>query len=253
MLAMAAAVPGQSASRVIRGMVIDVRDQPIPAVAVVASGGAAAITDDSGRFRLEIPHRDKVVFDVRRLGYMPSRVGLVPGGDTTLSVLLLPSAQPLPAMNVTGRDGRALSLIGFEQRMLERQRGAGTGHFITAKEIDGMAATRASQVVEATPSILVRRTRDRFGSSNNFTIYGKGVGRSGECPATVYLDGIRLNGAGRVVGTRDAVSIDDYVTPNEIAGVEIYARGALAPVQFQPASDASALLCAIVVFWTKHS
>ena len=137
--------------------------------------------------------------------------------------------------------------------MLERKHGDATGHFITAKEIEAMAATRVSQVVETSPSIVIRRV----GNADKFAINGKTVGGA-ECTATVYLDGIRLNSGGsdrrgRYSAQREVISIDDYVTPNEIAGVEVYSRGALAPVQFQPASDASALLCAIVVFWTKHS
>jgi len=255
MLSLATAVPAQT-GRVIRGMVLDVRDQPVPSVAVVAAGGAAAITDDSGRFRLEIPHRGKIVFDVRRFGYMPSRVGLAPGGDTSISVLLLPAGQRLPAVDVIGSEGRSPNLAGFEKRMLERPRGSGSGHFITTKEIEAMAVTRTTHVVETVPSIVVRRV-----GGERYALFGKAAG-GGECPATVYLDGIRLIGGGQQVfdrrgrptGQREAgAPIDEYTTPPEIAGVEVYARGVFAPLQFQPASDADALKCAIVVVWTKHS
>jgi hypothetical protein len=138
--------------------------------------------------------------------------------------------------------------------MLDRKRGAGSGHFITAKDIEASPVTRASQVVENIPSIIVRRV-----DLDRYAIFGRMVG-GGECPATVYLDGVRLSGGdlmtvrrGRSTSTRDAgAPIDQYVTPPEIAGVEVYARGAFAPPQFQPPADAAALKCAIVVFWTKH-
>lgn len=253
--ALAAAAPAQP-GRIIRGTVLDVRDQPVALVAIIATGAVAAITDDSGRFRLEISHRDKIVVDARRVGFMPSRVGLGPGGDTSVSVLLLPSAQRLPGVDVNTARTAPPSLAGFEQRMLERRKGAGAGHFITAKDIEQSPSLRATQVVENVSSIFVRRV-----GGDRFAIFGKTVGGV-ECPATVYLDGIRLTGGGqprydargRYTGSREpGAPIDEYVTPPEIAGVEIYARGVFAPPQFQPASDANAMRCAIVAFWTKHS
>src|SRR5438270_746333 len=90
---------GQSA-RIIHGMVIDSRDRPIALVNVVVVGGASVISDDSGKFKLEIAHRERVVFDLRRLGFMPSRIALAPGGDTSVSVLLLPTTQRLLGVEV---------------------------------------------------------------------------------------------------------------------------------------------------------
>jgi len=61
----APAATSQTLQRVIHGMVFDSRDQPIPLVNVSVPRGASAVSDDSGRFRLEISHRDRVVFDFR--------------------------------------------------------------------------------------------------------------------------------------------------------------------------------------------
>ena len=55
----AATVQGQ-AQRVIRGTVVDAREQPVASVAIAAVGGASAISDDSGRFRLDISHRNRL-------------------------------------------------------------------------------------------------------------------------------------------------------------------------------------------------
>jgi len=248
---------GQS-GRVVRGTVVDIRDQPIPAVTLVIAGGKPVISDDSGRFQLEISHRERILIDVRRIGYMPSRVGFAAGGDTSISVFLLPSTQQMPGVEVMGIKTRPLPIAGFEQRMLERKRGAGAGHFITAKDIEASPSLRATQIVENIPSILVRRT-----SGDRFAIYGKSVGGGGECVATVYLDGVRVASSGeltrdrrgRVVNQRDALGspIDQLVTPSEIAGVEVYGRGLFAPTQFHPPGDEMALRCAIVAYWTKHA
>lgn len=244
---------GQS-RRVLSGTVLDSRDRPIAAVNFAVVGGMSAISDDSGRFRLEISHHDRVVFDVRRLGFMPSRIALGGGGDTNLLVLLLPNVQQMAGVEVTGIAKKPSALAGFEERMLARRRAAGSGYFITAKDIESRPATRTTQVVENVPSILVRRTSgDRFG------IYGRGVGGA-ECPATLWLDGVRVGGGsqptrdrrGRLVNAGETTEIDEYVDPAEIAGVEVYSRGMLAPPQFLPPGDRAAASCAIVVFWTKH-
>jgi hypothetical protein len=249
------------ATRIIDGTTVDTRDRPIPFVNLAVVGGPAVVSDDSGHFRLVVAHKDRIVFDVKRIGYMPTRMALVDGSDTTLSVLLLPATRELPGVEVTDARLRPPGLAGFERRMIERQRGAGTGHFFTAKDIEAMQTTRPTQIVENTPSMVVRRT-----SGDRFAIYGK-LANGGECAATVYLDGIRIGGAGDVLTGKDrrgrpiiirgsdsevGAQIDQYVTPAELAGVEVYARGLFAPMQFQP-NDPNAMKCAVVMYWTKHA
>ena len=245
---------GAQTGRIVRGTVTDGAANPVAGV-VVATGPRNVTSDDSGRFRLDVSHRDKLVLDFKRVGFLPTRFTLEAGGDTTVEVLLLPAVNRIAGMDVTANRDPAMTLHGFEERMRERQRGAGAGHFITANEIESSIPTRASQVVANVPSILVRRLSD-----DHFGIFGK-TGGAAECPATIYLDGVRLGALtetktdrrGRVIIQRDAaVPIDQYVTPAEIAGVEVYARGMFAPPQFQPPGDPAAAKCAIVVFWTKH-
>ena len=107
-----------------------------------------------GRFRIEISHRNRVVLDVRRVGFMPSRVGVDEGGDTTVSVLLLPLTQRLPTVEVTNTATRPPSLAGFEERMRDRKKGAGVGTFITDRDIEKMNAMRVTQAFENVPSVF---------------------------------------------------------------------------------------------------
>src|SRR5215207_498736 len=108
------AAHGQAGRRVIHGTVVDTRDQPVSKVNVTANGGGATVSDDSGRFRLEIAHRDRIVFDARRLGYTPSRFALAAGGDTSVYVLLLPTAQQLAGVNISEVAPKPIQLTGFE-------------------------------------------------------------------------------------------------------------------------------------------
>ena len=256
-----AAVAGaQSSQRVIAGTVLDVRDNPLPFVAIAIRGAkppSSATTNDSGRFILIVPHQNRVVFEARRVGFMPSQIALAAGGDTMVSILLLPSTTQLPKMEVKDVATRPAGLAGFERRMTDRKRGSGAGWFITSKDIEATNPLRSTQVVEAIPSITVRRE-----SGDKFAIYGRtGIGQ--ECPATVYLDGIIVGGIsdlaiardrrGRaiVVKAAEGAPIDMLVEPSQIAGVEVYQRGIFAPNSLQP-NDANAMRCAIVAFWTKH-
>ena len=63
----------------------------------------------------------------------------------------------------------------------------------------------------------------------------------GSCVATVFLDGVALP-------LGDA--IDRWVGPRQVAGVEIYADGVTAPLQFRqnpPRIDG----CGVVVIWRR--
>jgi len=243
--------------RVIHGTVFDTRDIPVPLVNVTVTGGPKAVSDDSGHFRLEITHRNKVVFDLRRLGYTPSRFSLDAGGDTAVSILLLPSAQQLAGVDVKETSKSAPTIAGFEDRMRARQKAAGAGYFVTAAEIESKNLTRATQSVETVPGISVRRTAlDKYG------IYGRAVGTGGDCLATVWVDGVQIAGGSQPVYDRvsrraaaspEMTEVDAYLLPGEIAGVEVYARGIMAPPQFLPPGDPNAARCAIIAFWTKHA
>ena len=243
--------------RVIRGTVFDTRDVPVALVSVTVAGGTSAVSDDSGHFRLEIAHRNRVVFDLKRLGYTPSRFSLDAGGDTAVSVLLLPNPQQLAGVDVKETAKPAPALAGFEERMRARQRAAGAGYFITAAEIEAKNPSRITQIVETVPTISVRRT-----ALDRYAIYGRAVGTGGDCLATVWLDGVQIGGASqpvidrrtrRVVAGPEQSEIDPYALTGEIAGVEVYPRGMMAPPQFIPPGDPNAGRCAIVAYWTKHA
>lgn len=242
--------------RLVRGTVTDGSNRPLALAGVFVAGVGSTTTDDSGRFQLEIPHQRRISFDVRRIGYMPSRVGLAPGGDTSISVFLLVRTPTLDSVIVRSTRTPAPSIAGFEQRMRDRKRGAGVARFMTAGDIEPLHASRASQVLENVPSIVVQRVDNK---GMRFGVFGHSP-KGGLCPATIYLDGIRLGTAddqsvdrrGRTTVRDVGVPIDEYVAPVEIAGIEVYARGLLAPPQFQAPTNHD-LACAVVLIWTKFA
>lgn len=251
---------GQLTIRNIKARVLDGRDRPIPFVSVLSNGRSITTSDDSGRFLVRVAHQDRVVLDLRRVGYVPTRVTLLAGGDTDIAVLMLPAIRELPSVAVEETPIKSPALEGFERRMRERQRGAGSGTFITAKDVSDMSATRSSQVVERVPSIAVRRVGT---AGDRYAIFGR-LTTGEECAATVFIDGIRIGGSGdrmtgrdrrgRPIIVRDGqpVLVDDFIIPADIAGVEVYPRGLFAPPRYSP-TDPDAAKCAIVLYWTRHA
>ena len=230
--------------RVVRGVVTDSGFRPIARVSVSARGSSTALTDDAGAFRLRLPNRDAATLELRRLGFAPARFGLGAGGDTSISATLLLSAQQLEAMSVRAKAPTSAHLRGFEERLFRRSRGITFGTFITAEEIERRRPARISNMLDEVPWAAVRQ----FGLSSN-AIYARTA--RGECPATVYIDGMRIMGElplrnGEPL-SGNPVAIDNLVSPESVAGIEAYRTGFDAPPEFQSWNGT----CAVILIWTK--
>ena len=231
-----------------QGIVIDTAARPVAGATIELRGAAAVSSDDSGRFRLSVPHRDRVAFDIRRVGFFPSRFGLQAGGDTTVTVVMLPSAQALPRVEVNAREtDRTLDVTGFNQRLLESRQGTNAGIFITAADIERRLATRVTQLFGAMPGITCVHAGsgcmlvgshlvpdDRF-RDNRFV----------NCSITFYLDGQRLNS---LKSSNSEVDIDTMVLPQDIAGIEYYRSGNRIPTKYSLLNGS----CGLILIWTKR-
>jgi hypothetical protein len=70
----------------------------------------------------------------------------------------------------------------------------------------------------------------------------------GNCAATVYLDGQRLNSLGTAAGDpTGAPAIDELIPVTGVSAIEVYPRGSSAPPRYQSLAGT----CAVVVIWTK--
>jgi hypothetical protein len=250
--------PAAAQGRTVRGVVLDTANRPVAAVNI-STRGAAAVTDDSGRFMIQLPSKDRARLDVRRVGFMPSRFGISAGGDTTIEMVLFPTAQELEKVTVKEREPASAALRGFQDRLGEKEKGINNGYFITEKEIEQRSPGRTSQLFEGVPSVyVVKGTPD---GRTEWVITGRrlaGIATNrrdsgpSRCGFTIYLDGVRLNipKEDRLTG-RDTstVVIDDFVNPLSIAGIEIYSRPTDAPSRFQLLNGS----CGVALIWTKRS
>lgn len=233
---------------------------------VTLSGERPRITDDRGELALTARVGTPVTMDVRRLGYEPwygtlAIVDTVPVVNVTLhrisrrmfTVKITDSSRTVPAY-----------LRGFYERMLARQRGIGSGMYLTPEEVDKHNANLASALLQGINGVsLMHTTSGKIVAMNS----------DGSCQMTVLIDGHRVcpedgcdanspsssssaPGAGRKGGRtfvpkappRDGqfVLLDNLINENEIAAIEVYPRGTSLPASL-PTVDAS---CGLIAIWT---
>jgi hypothetical protein len=196
---------------------------------------ARTTSDSIGRFRVDIDgaERGPLRLEATLLGYADWETApfqLEADADLEVLVSMQVSAIPLEPVTVEARSRLSTRrLADFERRM---ENPAFGGHFLVEEDIARRPVSRPSNLVLAAPGMTVAGGGGAF---DRYTIY------SGDCPATVYVDGVRIQQTNR--------SVDDYLELERIAGVEVYPRAMQAPPQYQ---DALLRDCGVVLYWTKE-
>jgi len=241
--------------------------EPVAFANVTLAGERPQITNEKGEVTVGTAARAGLKVDVRRLGYEPW-YGPLALGDTvmTAQVTLHRISRRMFTVKITDSSRVAPSLLrGFYERMLGRQRGIGSGIYLTPEEVDKRNAGFASGLLQGVNGVSLRRmSTGKMAAMNS----------SGSCQMTVLIDGHPVcpdGGCGNAGGPRPPppppasarrstrpttpqatsgddqfVAIDDVLNENEIAAVEVYPRGGSVPPSL-PTADAS---CGLVAFWT---
>jgi hypothetical protein len=225
----------------------------VPFAWVTVEGGVASITDEKGQIGLGAMRKKTLSLDVRRIGYQPwfGKITL-PDTAVNLTVVLPRVGQQLASVNVTGeRVKTALELAGFYDRMLMRQKGVLSATFIGPEELDKRHPSRTTDMLYGLNGIVIMH-------APNGAMCARGNG--GSCFMTIMLDGAVLRPTGNVclgpstlhIGSRGTASsdrgpdINQYIDVNDVAAIEIYARGGNMPVSLQAADNA----CGVLAIWT---
>ena len=231
-------------TRTLSGTVMDSAGQRVSYVNIDAGPRYRTLANASGEFRLILPSKERFEIAVRRIGYLPGKIVIEPGADTTVSVSLQRLAVLLTTQVIRAQQQvRTLELRGFYERMAESERGALVGEFITPEEIEMRNPQRVTQLLEQRRGLRVQRSGSCFVIDECYKVLGQG-----NCPATIYLDGQRLNRLG--VASNDASgapAVDGLIPVTGVSGIEVYPRGSSAPPKYQSLAGT----CAIVVIWTK--
>jgi hypothetical protein len=229
--------PGQDAvARVsVLGTVGDFQTgDPVVGAFVKIGGNVGGITNDSGRFRLELAPGTHLV-DIRRIGYQPRNFALDLQPDLVMAELRVALSQvvvELPEVVVT-RD-RTRLIFGDQRGFYRRQR-VGHGHFITRAEIEPRQPQAVSDILRPIPGVEVYqsgikdarvRIKDRLPSCH----YQDGP--------LIVLDGIEVQ----------ATSLDAVVPVQFVEALEVYASPSDIPPEFNRARAG----CGVIVIWTRH-
>jgi hypothetical protein len=213
------------------GTVVGAQNQPVPESRVAVWGtGRTATTNARGAFSLDSLPGGTHTLEVRSIGYVPVRSIVHLGGPdpAIVRIDLGERTVALPTITVRGQLVYSRSLERFE----ERRRGA-IGYFIPPEEVERRPFIRPTDLLMQVPSVQVR---DYPGIGR---VVATRSARGGTCTPFFFVDGRR--------SFLSAAEIDQFYYPHEIAAVEVYARPAMVPAEFQVGVGT----CGAVVIWTR--
>ncbi len=250
----------------VHGVLLDAASNaPIPSavVALTGTGGqwrGEMVTDSVGAFAFQDVRPGTYRLRTSRVGYRESRGALRLTADSIvqLELKMAMARVQLEPVTVVARARRGVSpvLQGFYARMEQ-----GQGRFVTREEIQSRRPGRVTDMLRGIPNITSHGSRQGTGGG---TITR---GSSGDrCTVVVWIDGMMVSqpsamgtatggsafrsprGAGGGGGPREDQSIDDYVHPNDVEGIEVYRGESDTPAEFMTRW----VSCGTVVIWTRR-
>jgi len=239
------AVAGAQDTRRVSGTVLDSTGTPVPYANIDGGPRYRTLSNASGEWTLTLPAKAKVQIAIRRIGFLPGKLDLEAGGDTSVTVRLQPLAVLMETQVIRAREQvRNLAYRGFYERMGEAEHGSLIGEYVTPEEIEMRNPQRVTQLLEQRRGLTVRRV----GSCNIIATCFRVLGAN-NCVATVYLDGHRINRLSdpSAAGPGAAPALDELITVSSVSAIEVYPRGSSAPPKYQSLAGT----CAVVVIWTK--
>ena len=223
------------------GQVVAADGIPLPQARIRIAGRPALVLSGSdGRFTLSAIGAGDQVLEVRLLGYVAfvQLVKVVAGQTLEVHVTLVAAPIPLKSIEVKGSAALRPVLEGFEHR-----RARGNGHFFNQAEIARIQPHVFTDVLRRVPGVILQPAAGSFGLNDMVRMNRTtGVSGSRNCPVLFYINGMPM----QIVGD---MSIDQYVTPQEVVAMEVYNGSSQIPPEFQ-----SSLLnsrCGVIVIWTR--
>jgi len=211
----------------------EARIRVIGATNVVVSGS-------DGRFSFGTVAPGNQLLEIRRLGYVAFQqwVKIVAGQTLDLQIKLELVPVPLAPVVVKGEPALWPAMEGFEER-----RAHATGHFFDRTEIARMQPRLFTDVLRRVPGVQIQPSTGAFGG-NEMVRMTRTVGVTGlrQCPVLFYLNGMPFQVAGDM-------SINQYVTPEDVVAIEVYSGSSQIPPEFL--SNLLNSRCGVVVIWTR--
>jgi hypothetical protein len=213
---------------------------PLSRAQVQLRGDSVAVSTDSlGHYRLATVPLGTQVMEIRRVGYLPRELTVeVRSGRNTAPDLYLTPIATLDSIRVVAQRTRYRE---FETRA----RAAGFGHFLRADDIAKKNPLLTSDLVRQLPGFRI--VRPNTSDLDVEVIESRGDLTSLHDPGKVCYANIVIDG---VPGQKI-----NWIDPQSIGAMEIYAGPAGAPPQYQTSTGGpmqSQSGCGTILIWTKR-
>ncbi len=218
--------------------------RPVAAAAVSVTGRREeAQSNRRGNFVLSALPVGEYELSIRHLGYAPltHAVTVTRGHTTEVDVRLSPDPVELAPLVATVTRLRRLETQGFYERKYWGEL-IGGGTFFTVQDIERRNPFLITSLIADASGVRVRCG----GRARSCKVYSGRIstGFGGRpCEMTVYVDGTPVIQPGRT----NLTTIDEFVLPIEIGGVEVYPGAASLPAEY----SGSDTRCGAIVIWTK--
>lgn len=218
------------AAGTVTGTVATPDGTPVASARVRLIGTAlTTVADAKGGFRLSGVPAAAHTLDVRMVGYAPLERSLdvIPGETFHVRLVLVPV--PLEPLDIVEKSALTPGLIGFEERMAR-----GPGMFFNREAILRMQARQFTDILRRVPGLQVRPISGSYG---NVSVQTRGSG----CQVLFYMDGTSFP-------IPPDFPINNYVSPEDVVGVEVYSGSSEIPAQFNSSKSSR---CGVIVIWTR--
>jgi hypothetical protein len=233
----------------IRGIVRDLeRDEPIGGVEVSLQPLAQTrLTDADGRFSFDnVPPGDFII-SAQLMGYAVREEPLTVAEAKIVTLELGLAADPIELepieVSVEAREF-GLEISGFYQR-----RESTSGMFMTRERIEQRAPLFTTDLFRGLAGVKVLGGLG-MGTQNAVVLAGSRAmsftTTPEECHPAVWIDGQMIHqGASSPINDGPAF-LDEYIQPDQIAGIEVYSSSASVPVQYNLYAG-----CGVIVIWSR--
>jgi len=242
-LLVALCIPGHLVAQagVVRGTVTASDGTPLALARISVVGTkVAALTAPDGAFQIPGVAPGMRVIQVRMVGYATVLLPVdVRARDTVhVTVALVAAAVPLEAIVVKAEPAPFLpAMRGFEERRLRAR-----GYFFNRQEIARMQPRAFTDVLRRVPGVQVLPVPGPYEPGEAVRM-SRAVGITGgrPCPVLYYLNGSPFPVTGDV-------PINSFITPEDVAALEVYNGASQIPPEFNSSSHNAR--CGVVVIWT---
>ncbi len=241
--------PAAVDAQLVRGRVIDsatgegVADAAVTLLTATDLVQERVVTDSIGGFVVRAPSAGQYSLSLLRIGYaslttVPFEIGR--GEIVDVEVRLSIGAIPLDPLIITARARRERAAL---QQFRARAEGEGVGafgEFLTREDVDRHTGGNTTDLFRGLRNVTLAPAFTfelGFAPGRNLIVLQSGAER--RCMPALYVDGIRFR-------QTPSSTVDDYLDPGVLEGVEVY-RGTAAPVEY-PGGD-----CGVVLFWTREA